>query len=57
MTTPLDLKKIILKIKELNILMVNTKDIAKFLKNINQKINSIFHFGEFSRIYQSFINE
>jgi UDP-glucose 4-epimerase len=33
----------------------HTKDISKILKNYNNKINSIFHFGEFSRIYQSFI--
>jgi len=32
----------------------NTKDIEKHLKRIKNKINSIFHFGEFSRIYQSF---
>ena len=37
----------------------NTKDIEIFLKNYASKIHSIFHFGEFSRIYQSFkkINE
>ena len=33
----------------------NTKDIKKLLKKINN-INAIFHFGEFARIYQSFIN-
>ena len=33
----------------------NTKDIKKFFKN-TKNINAIFHFGEFSRIYQSFIN-
>ena len=33
----------------------NTKDIFQLLKN-SKNINSIFHFGEFSRIYQSFIN-
>jgi len=32
----------------------DTKNISKILKNPN-KINSIFHFGEFSRIYQSFL--
>ena len=32
----------------------NTKDIDKILKN-PRKIHSIFHFGEFSRIYQSFL--
>ena len=33
----------------------NTKDINKILKNYSSKIKVIFHFGEFSRIYQSFI--
>lgn len=32
-----------------------TKEIGKFLKNYKNKINAIFHFGEFSRIYQSFL--
>ena len=32
----------------------NTKDINKFLNKYKSKINAIFHFGEFSRIYQSF---
>jgi UDP-glucose 4-epimerase len=34
----------------------NTKDISKILNPYKNKINSIFHFGEFSRIYQSFVN-
>ena len=33
----------------------NTKDIFKLFKN-TKNINTIFHFGEFARIYQSFIN-
>ena len=33
----------------------NTKDIDKILKKYNPRIHSIFHFGEFSRIYQSFL--
>jgi len=33
----------------------DTKDIEKFIRSPNT-INSIFHFGEFARIYQSFIN-
>ena len=33
----------------------NTKNISKILKKYIEKINSIFHFGEFSRIYQSFL--
>ncbi len=32
----------------------NTKNIKKLLKNYKKNINSIFHFGEFARIYQSF---
>ena len=32
------------------------KDISKILKPYLKKIKVIFHFGEFSRIYQSFIN-
>jgi len=32
----------------------NTKDIEILLSSYADKINSIFHFGEFSRIYQSF---
>jgi UDP-glucose 4-epimerase len=32
----------------------NTKDINKYLKKINNKIDVIFHFGEFARIHQSF---
>ena len=34
----------------------NTKNISKTLNPYKNKINSIFHFGEFSRIYQSFVN-
>ncbi len=33
----------------------NTKDIDNILKKYVGKIHSIFHFGEFSRIYQSFL--
>ena len=33
----------------------HTKDISKIFKNKVKKIHSLFHFGEFSRIYQSFI--
>ncbi len=32
----------------------NTVNIEKILKSYRKKINSVFHFGEFSRIYQSF---
>jgi len=34
----------------------DTRDIDKILSNKKTKINSIFHFGEYSRIYQSFLN-
>ena len=40
------------KVKYIN---ANTKNIAKVLKSYKKKIHSVFHFGEFSRIYQSFI--
>ena len=33
----------------------DTKNISFILKEYKKKINSIFHFGEFARIYQSFI--
>jgi len=35
-------------------LKVDTVNIAKYLKKEKNKIDSIFHFGEFARIYQSF---
>ena len=34
----------------------NTKNINKTLKLYINKISTVFHFGEFSRIYQSFLN-
>ncbi len=33
----------------------NTKNIEKIIKN-KKEIHSVFHFGEFARIYQSFLN-
>ena len=33
----------------------NTKNISKILKKKINKIKTVFHFGEFSRIYQSFL--
>ena len=47
-------KKNHIKNKRIIYINGNTKDISKIIKNPN-KINSIFHFGEFSRIYQSFL--
>jgi UDP-glucose 4-epimerase len=35
-------------------LKADTIDISKHLKNVKKQIHSIFHFGEFARIYQSF---
>ena len=45
--------------KQVKYLTGNTKDIENLLRRYNSKIHSIFHFGEFARIYQSFkkINE
>ena len=40
--------------KRVKYLKYSTKDIKKALKN-HKSIQSIFHFGEFSRIYQSFL--
>ena len=34
----------------------DTKQIDRILKNYKNKIHSVFHFGEFARIYQSFKN-
>ena len=41
--------------KNLKYLKGNTKNIEKYLYKYRKKILSVFHFGEFSRIYQSFI--
>jgi len=48
------LKKNHIKNSRVKYLKADTKEIFKILKN-PKKINSIFHFGEFSRIYQSFL--
>ena len=47
-------KKNHIKNKRVKYIRGNTKSIDKLLKNYKNKINSIFHFGEFARIYQSF---
>ena len=47
-------KKNHIKSKRIKYYNANTKDISKILKKPND-VNSIFHFGEFARIYQSFI--
>ena len=43
-----------IKNKRINYVNADTRNIFKILKN-PKKINSIFHFGEFARIYQSFL--
>jgi UDP-glucose 4-epimerase len=40
--------------KRVKYLKADTNDISKQLKSIKKQIHSIFHFGEFARIYQSF---
>ncbi len=47
-------KKNHIKSKRVKYLKGDTKNIFKLLKKTN-KINAIFHFGEFARIYQSFL--
>ena len=42
--------------KRVNYLRGDTSDINEILKKYKKKINSIFHFGEFARIFQSFKN-
>ena len=48
-------KKNHLKDKRINYINANTKDIFKIIKK-PEKIQTVFHFGEFARIYQSFLN-
>jgi len=47
-------KKNHIKDKRVKYLKAETIDISKTLKPFKNQIHSIFHFGEFSRIYQSF---
>ena len=42
--------------KRVKYLKGDTKNISKILNNKKNKIQTIFHFGEFARIYQSFKN-
>ena len=44
-----------IKNKKVNYIKGNTKNISTLLNSKKNKINVIFHFGEFSRIYQSFL--
>ena len=48
-------KKNHIKNKRINYIKGNTKDILKIFKNYKKKIHTVFHFGEFARIHQSFI--
>ena len=44
-----------IKNKRVSYIKGETKNIGKILNSKKKSINSIFHFGEFSRIYQSFL--
>ena len=44
-----------IKSKRVTYIKGHTKNISKILSKYKSKIESIFHFGEFSRIYQSFL--
>jgi UDP-glucose 4-epimerase len=48
-------KKNHIKNKRIKYISTHTKNISKKLSNIKKKIQCIFHFGEFARIYQSFL--
>ena len=45
-----------IKNKRIKYINGDTSKIKNYLKNYKNKIKSVFHFGEFSRIYQSFKN-
>ena len=49
-------KKNHIKNKRVKYLKCHTKNISQVLNKNKKKIDSVFHFGEFSRIYQSFLN-
>ena len=44
-----------LKYKNVKYIKGETKNISKILNSYQKRINAIFHFGEFARIYQSFL--
>ena len=48
-------KKNHIKNSQVKYFNANTKNISTVLKRYKEKIHSVFHFGEFSRIYQSFL--
>ena len=47
-------KKNHIKNSRVSYIKSDTNNISKNLKNVKKHIHSIFHFGEFARIYQSF---
>ncbi len=49
------LKKNHINNRRVNYIKSDTKNISKALKKYEAKIHSLFHFGEFARIYQSFL--
>ena len=55
MTTHLVQQKNHIKNNRVKYLKGHTKDINKIFEKYQKKIDTIFHFGEFSRIYQSFL--
>ena len=48
-------KKNHIKSKRVKYISTHTKNISKKLSSVKKKIQCIFHFGEFARIYQSFL--
>ena len=44
-----------IKNRRVKYLKVNTEKIDTALNKYKKKINAVFHFGEFARIYQSFL--
>ena len=48
-------KKNHIRNKRVTYIKENTKNINRILKSKRNKIKTVFHFGEFSRIYQSFL--
>ena len=49
-------KKNHIKSKRIKYINGDTSNIYKILSKYKKNINSLFHFGEFARIYQSFAN-
>ena len=44
-----------IKNRRIKYIKTNTSQIKFFLNKYRKKINTVFHFGEFARIYQSFL--